>query len=159
MPSITVVFTRRRALGSVLIRAWMHSRFSHCALVDTEAQTVIEATARRGVIERPLAELLAESSYHETVRIPCRAPALALLTARREVGKPYDWRGVLGFWVRRDWNRGNAWFCSELIAGVLERIGESAFRRSPHRVSPEQLYLPRFDRLDAAGQGSGASSP
>ena len=30
--TITVLFSHRHHIGSVLIRAWMRSRFSHCAV-------------------------------------------------------------------------------------------------------------------------------
>lgn len=146
MSHITVVFTRRRRIGSALIRTWMHSRFSHCAFVVPGGDTVIEASWPGGVRERSLADLVAESSHREFVRIPCRSPTAALLAARRQLGKPYDWRGVLGFWLRRNWQRDDAFLCSELIAWILWSIGEPAFRREAHRVSPESLYLPLFDR-------------
>lgn len=145
MNTVTVIFTRKRSLGSVLLRAWMHSRFSHCALVDTQAGTVIEASVH-GVRERPLADLKAESSYFEELQLPCADPALALELARREIGKPYDWAGVAGFWTRRDWNRANAWLCSELVVGIVLRAGTPLFRKPPHRISPEMLYLPLFER-------------
>lgn len=146
MGYVTIVFTRRRAIGSALLRAWMHSRFSHCALVDRNTGTIIEAALSGGVRERPLAALLDEASYHEFVRIPARDPASVLASARAQIGKPYDWRGVLGFWLRRDWQDSDAFLCSELVAFALHDAGQPAFRREAWRVSPENLYLPRFDR-------------
>lgn len=145
MSHITVVFTRRRHVGSVLIRAWMHSRFSHCALLDRATGTVIEAVAS-GVHERPLAALIDEASFAELVSIPCRNPELVLAAARAQIGKPYDWKGVVGFWLRRNWRDDRAFFCSELIAWALESCGQPAFRREAHRISPEMLYLPLFNR-------------
>lgn len=146
MSHVTVVFTRRRRVGSAVLRAWMHSRFSHCAILDPATNTIIEAAAWHGVQERPLDDLLSESSHHELIQIPCRDPQHVLAMARSQIGKPYDWKGILGFWLRRSWHADNAFVCSELIAWALAAAGEPAFRREAYRISPEHLYLPLFDR-------------
>lgn len=145
MDMVTIVFTRRRRPGSVLIRAWMHSRFSHCGLVDPMTNTVIEAVGH-GVRERDLEEMVAEASHHEFVQIPCRDSAVILAAARAQIGKPYDWRGILGFWLRRDWQSDKAFICSELIAWAFASTGQPLFRQDAHRISPDHLYLPMFDR-------------
>lgn len=145
MSYVSVIFTRKRRFGSIVLRAWMHSRFSHCALVDEGTLTVIEAVPH-GIQERPLSELVQESSYHEVVRIHCRNPQQVLAVARGQVGKPYDWKAILGFWLRRSWQKDDAFICSELVAWCFATAGQSLFRREPYRVSPEMLYLPLFDR-------------
>lgn len=145
MGQITVIFTRRRNIGSLAIRTWMHSRFSHCALIDPATNTVIEAVLG-GVRERPLEDMIAHASHHDFVTIPCRNPDAVIAAIRGQIGKPYDWKGVLAFWFRRNWRDDRAFFCSELIAWGLEVCGEPAFRREAYRISPEMLYLPMFDR-------------
>lgn len=145
MSRITVIFTRRRHVGSALLRAWMHSRYSHCALLDPATGTVIEAVAT-GVRERPLADMVRDASHYEAISIPCRDPVQVLAAARSQIGKPYDWKGVMAFWFRRNWRDDRAFFCSELIAWALEVCGQPAFRREAHRISPEMLYLPLFER-------------
>lgn len=145
MSHITVVFTRRRHIGSVVLRAWMHSRYSHCALLDPKTGTVIEAVAG-GIRERSLKEMLSEASAKDFVRIPCRNPEQALAVARGQLGKPYDWRAIFGFWLRRSWHKEDAFICSEFIAWILETIGEPVVRRESYRVSPEHLYLPLWQR-------------
>lgn len=143
METVTLVFTRRRAIGSALLRAWMHSDFSHCALVDRVTNTIIEASAH-GVRERPLDDLLNEASEFKFIDIACPVPEIALNWARQQINKPYDWFGVLGFWFRRNWDHDGAWFCSELCATAIQRAGRQLFRRKAYRVSPETLYLPVF---------------
>lgn len=146
MGHVTVVFTRRRNLVSAALRVWMYSRFSHCAILDPETKTVIEAVGKIGVRERPLEEMIGESSHHEMVRISCRSPEGVIAAARGQIGKPYDWKGVLGFWFRRNWQDDRAFLCSELVAWSLQAAGEPVFRREAWRISPETLYLPIFDR-------------
>ena len=73
LPTVRVVFTRRRHPGSLLLRVFLWSAWSHCAIVD--GGQIIEAAATGGVRARPLADLLAESSHHAFVDLPCRDPA------------------------------------------------------------------------------------
>lgn len=145
MGQVTILFSRKRLPGSVILRAWMHSRFSHCAFVDTATGTVIEAVPG-GVREYPLADTLNGASYYEIVQFPSNDPSLVLALAREQIGKPYDWKGVLGFWLRRNWQDDSAFMCSELLAWAFAEAGEPLFRREAHRISPETLYLPFFIR-------------
>lgn len=60
-----------------------------------------------------------------------------------QIGKRYDWGGVLGFLSRRDSAQyQDRWFCSELIFCALLREGVDLLSRVPcHRVSPGMLAL------------------
>lgn len=144
MSSVRVVFTRRHALGSVLLRAALWSAWSHCAIVDGDR--IIEAAAFHGVRERPLAELLAEASEYEIIEIPARNPAAVIAAARSQLGKPYDWRGVVGIGFRRRWQDEDAWFCSELVAYAFEAAGDLLFRAKRWRIRPPDLYIPLWHR-------------
>lgn len=145
MPHVTVVFARRHHLGSLALRTWMHSRFSHCALLDPSKGTVIEAVVS-GVRERPLEDLVHEASRYDFVKVPCRNPQKVIDAARDQIGKPYDWRAIFGFWFRRSWHRTDAFICSELVAWALSAGGDPVVRREAYRVSPEALYLPLWER-------------
>lgn len=142
MSRVTVIFTRKHHIGSVLLRWWMHSRFSHCAFVTPEG-TVIEAAAG-GVKERLLEDFIREQSKMELIQIPCEDPDKVLALARAQVGKGYDWWGILGFWFRRKLQRDDAFVCSELIAWCFQEAGYPLFRRQAWRINPEMLYLPRY---------------
>ena len=146
MDTLLVVFTRRHTLGSVALRWWMHSRWSHCGIYDCRAGTVIEASATGGVREIPFDEFLAGTSHHEIVPIRVRNLAWIHEAARRQLGKPYDWKGIFGFWFRRNWQSDHAFVCSELIAWACTAAGQSLFRREAWRITPEMLYLPWFTR-------------
>lgn len=148
MSAVRIVFTRRHTLGSVLLRAALWSAWSHCALLDGDE--VVEAVAFHGVRERPLAELLAESSEHEIIEIPASNPEAVIAAARSQLGKPYDWRGVVGIGFRRRWQDTGGWFCSELVAWAFEQAGEPLFRVQTWRITPRDVYLPRFTAGPAA---------
>lgn len=142
LPTVRVVFTRRRHPGSLLLRVFLWSAWSHCAIVD--GGQIIEAAATGGVRVRPLADLLAESSHHAFVDLPCRDPASVLAAARSQLGKSYDWLGVAGIGFRRRWQDADRWFCSELIAWAFEAAGSPLFRGQPWRITPRDLFLPIY---------------
>lgn len=57
-------------------------------------------------------------------------------------GKEYDWSGIGGFVVRRDWQDDSKWFCSELKAACLMRA-EPALRSlflPASRIAPTPLF-------------------
>ena len=58
--------------------------------------------------------------------LPCSDQQLADFMAwmTSQVGKPYAMIDLLGnFLAERDWRESSAWFCSELVAAGLERVG------------------------------------
>jgi hypothetical protein len=50
-----------------------------------------------------------------------KATYLAFLNS--QIGKPYDMKTILGFFVNRNWRQGGAWICSELLAEGIEQSG------------------------------------
>jgi uncharacterized protein YycO len=70
---------------------------------------------------------------------------------RAQIGKPYDWLGILGFLVRSDRaHRKTKWFCSELIAEALDLVGKPLLSRCPaHRMLPGMIALSPY--LEYAG--------
>lgn len=67
----------------------------------------------------------------------------ALQFARGQVGKPYDWWGVLWAWW---WGKpaGNAardkWFCSELAAAALMAAGQEMGKNRAAYFTPRRLW-------------------
>jgi len=65
------------------------------------------------------------------------------LCLRSQIGKDYDWLGILGFLTRDDLaQRNGKWFCSELIAYAFEAAGKPLLARiRPHRMLPGMIAL------------------
>lgn len=137
--TVQVVFTRKHALGSILLRTALWSPWSHCAIVD--GYEVIEAAAFGGVRVRPLADMLVQATKAAMIVLPGE-PEKVIAAARSQIGKPYDWAGVLGFGFRRRWQDNDAWFCSELVAWSFAKAGSPLFREHPWRITPRDLYIP-----------------
>jgi hypothetical protein len=60
---------------------------------------------------------------------------------KTQLGKKYDWRGVLGFLSRRDAAANqNRWFCSELIHAASVHVGDPLLANIPsRRVTPRDI--------------------
>lgn len=140
--SVRLVFTRSATLGSAALRAFLWSPWSHVAIVNRDQ--IIEATVPGGVRTRSLADLLAASSEYAFIDIPCPDPAAVIAAAVSQLGKPYDWRGVIGIGARRRWQDPDAWFCSELIAWAFAQAGHPLVRSTAWRITPRDLHLPIF---------------
>lgn len=92
-----------------------------------------------GVREWGLADLTL--AREEPLALPCtedqRAAAIAF--ARSQIGKGYDYRGVLFFSFAPRWQDHRRWFCSELTTAALVHAGIIAAPKA-WRVSPGALY-------------------
>ena len=139
MQTIDIIFTRHRTLVSLILRSFLWSPWSHCALIDGD--NVVDAIVPIGVREVPLADLLRASSHHEIRQFPCKDRDAVLRAARSQIGKPYDWLGILGIVLSQRWETTNRWFCSELIAWSFEQADSPLFRARPFRVTPRDLSM------------------
>ena len=58
-----------------------------------------------------------------------------------QVGKKYDWLGILGFAFFKEYDAGmnhpNAWYCSEICGEILRQSG---WEDIPRKLSPNKLY-------------------
>ena len=139
MDHVKLLFCTSQKIGAVAIRAVTWSKYSHVALLDGDE--VIEATWP-AVRVAPLAEVIAAHSAHVIVDLPCHSPAEVIKAARSQVGKPYDWKALVGFLMHRDWEDPHAWFCSEIVPWAIHQSGHALFRPSVmRRVTPQHLWM------------------
>lgn len=70
--------------------------------------------------------------------------------AKTQIGAPYDWPGVIGFGLHRDWQDERDWFCSEYVSWAWMKSGLPLLR-ADHvwRISPRDLLMsPLLERID-----------
>jgi len=134
------IFCRRRNVGSLLLRTFTWSSWSHCGIVTPDL-TVIEAAAFHGVVERPWSEFIAGVSRYSVRSIDVPDEAAAIEWARSQVGKRYDWSGVIGLGLRREWDQPQAWFCSELLEAAAAAGGRRRFVHQARRVTPQHSWM------------------
>ena len=60
--------------------------------------------------------------------------------AKREIGKPYDYWGLFGFALHRNWQENDKWFCSEYVAAMIQPTVK-LFNEEPQKISPRDLSI------------------
>lgn len=80
---------------------------------------------------------------------------LEFLTA--QLHKKYDYHGIIGFLLRRKFDRDDRWFCSELVFAFLIACGRVLLRNiAPYQVSPQILPMcPEFTYVGYIISGEG----
>ena len=61
---------------------------------------------------------------------------------RRQLGKPSDWRAILGFFFARDWREAGQWYCSEVDARGLEiaEVFRYLLAEPANKITPPDLF-------------------
>jgi uncharacterized protein YycO len=137
---VQLVFTRRRGVVPRLIRFFTWSDWSHVGIVFDGK--IIESVAGIGVREVALAQAIPKGTDFQILSYRCDDPAAVIAAARTQIGKPYDNSAIFGFIGRRDWQKPDSWFCSELVAWAFAHAGFALFRPdSVHRVTPGDLWM------------------
>jgi uncharacterized protein YycO len=141
---ISAVFCRDHSIGTPILRAAMWSPWSHVApIIEDEPDCIIDATLFRGVQRRSKSGLLLHASKCEIRHFDCPSPQAAYDFARSQIGKRYDYAGVVGIGLRRDWQQDDAWFCSELFEAMLAAGGNPRFVRNAGRVTVQHSWMVR----------------
>lgn len=142
MEQVYLVFCNSKLPLSPVIRAVTWGRWSHVALL-VDAATVIEATGADGVHATPLSKLMERSTEFCIVEVDVpRGTSDPIKAAiRSQLGKDYDWWGIAGLSIRRDWQDPANWWCSELVAWAFQQGGAPLFRADAlHRITPHDLW-------------------
>lgn len=134
------IYSRSLMPGSFVICALTWSKWSHCGVVTPDG-TVIEAAAFHGVREISASEFLAGKTSTLIREIPVPDDAAAIAFARTQVGKPYDYLGVAGIGLHRDWQQDDRWFCSELVEAAAAAGGRPRFINDARRVTPQESWM------------------
>jgi uncharacterized protein YycO len=132
-----ILLFRGRGFFSQLIRWQTRSRYSHAAFLLPDGR-VLEAW-HSGV------RIAALRSWRDIEAFDVQAAdahqwAAVMTFARAQVGRGYDFRGVLRFLSRRRQPHDEQWFCSELVFAALQHAGVDLLRDTdPAEVSPGML--------------------
>lgn len=142
MSIIRLLFVTNSKPVSVLLRIATWSHWSHVASIMEDGVSVIDATMLHGVSHRPIEEAIQDSD-HEIREYECVEPEKFYAFLRAQLGKGYDFPGVFGIGLHRDWQEADKWFCSELVAAALDAGGSPRFSEDKWRVTPQNLWMAR----------------
>jgi uncharacterized protein YycO len=144
---IQLLFTRRRHLGSWLIRFVTWSEYSHVDIL-LDGKYLIGAIAPDGVVVNKVNDRLQRASKAVIMELPVVSISKAQDYARSQIGKPYDWLGVIGIGLHRNWQENDKWSCAELAAMALDAGGQRPFDSKFHnRITPQDLLMLNFQKI------------
>lgn len=143
MDKLKLVFMRNHSLGELLIRVGTWSEWGHVGIVFEEngESRVIDSRPFHGVQERTLAEFIEKASKYEFKEVEVPDSAKAIEWARTQIGKGYDWGGVISFASHRDWAEEDKWFCSEFAESAIKAAGRLRFTVDAQRISPQNCWM------------------
>ncbi|MCK5307046.1 MAG: hypothetical protein KAJ73_00405 [Zetaproteobacteria bacterium] len=141
-----IVFTRSSGIIAGLVRWFTWSEYNHVAIGRAEGTTLIEAIGWRGVVLSNMYYLRSRSTVIKVMEVEVlRDPTVHL---RSQLGKKYDYSGILGIWFRRNWQEENRWFCSELVAWACAKAGTPLVVEEKHRITPNDILTsPLLDEV------------
>jgi len=132
---VTLQFSCSRSIAASAIRFGTWSWCSHVDLVLPDG-SLLGAIPGGVQIHR-----LEEPARVERFRVAADEGAV-VAAMQSQLGRPYDWDGILGWTFRRDWQEEDSWFCSELVAWAFQQAGNPLLRAEcVHRITPRDLLL------------------
>lgn len=138
-------FSRGVGLAGAVVRAYTNSRFAHVGFL-LEDGYVLDATPQYGVAIRRQSVLPGDALFE--VSVSAETMTEAMTWAQAQIGRPYDWRGILGLGLHRDWHDDGQWWCSELVLGAFETTAEPLLHTGfVTRVTPRDLLFSTRLRL------------
>ena len=142
---IILGFSRSDHWISHLVRKLTKGRFSHVMLLNPESRYYVEASglaSPSGVRMHTLPEFFARAEWDFRV-IEHPNPKAVWEAAISQVGKPYDWSYMIGWFLNdRDWQDPDKWSCHELILWACEMAGHPIIEmEDAHNLTPHHLYL------------------
>jgi uncharacterized protein YycO len=137
---IKLLFSRRKHIGSWIIRKISWSEWSHVEII-MPTDILFGSAAPHGVSFYSMNERLNKASRAAVMSFPGDFDA-AFLWGKTQIGRPYDYLGVLGIGFHRDWEDDHSWWCSEFAAQFLKQGGFEPYRHEAiKRLSPEHLFM------------------
>ena len=142
---IKIFFANSNTLTSWLIRLFTFSKYSHVGFINKLTNTVLDSDSSNNVVtEYPLNKLYKNCS--KVYILPLDIPNVSYYKALLELGKEYDYHGVIDLPFKRNWQEDDKWFCSELVAYTLL---DFITIKNQHRITPNDLLKLLEEKLDA----------
>jgi len=161
-----VLASKGISLTSRLIRWWQwgfpYTHIAYCLdLSDPNDPIVVEAWWN-GVRHGKFSEVHTPGTEFEvySVQVTERQKERIEDFLQQQLGKPYDWLGILGFPLR-NWKleRKNRWFCSELVFTAFKQAGIELLKNThPSEVSPRLFLKSPLLKFEYSGKLPGKTS-
>ena len=134
-----VHFLKSHTVTGWLIRVFTFSQWNHVSIEI--GGKVYEARGRTGVTQTGAKGYLNKWAKTDTVQIAAPSPVSAVAFLEAQIGKRYDFGGIVALPFRKPWHSRSKWFCSELVAAALIASGLPKMRVDAYRVTPRDLWI------------------
>ena len=146
---IKIHFCKSNSVTGWLVRLFTFSQWNHVA-IEVNGK-VYEARGMTGVTRSSAGGYLSQWAKHATVQITAPLNSQLIGFLESQVGKRYDFGGIIALPFRKPWHGKSKWFCSELVAAALLAAGLPRMRIEAHRVTPRDLWLALPTHTSTAG--------
>ena len=136
---LSVHFLKSNTVSGWLIRLFTFSQWNHVS-IEIDGQ-VYEARGITGVTRRSAKGYLKGWAKSATIKINAPSPPSAVIFLEAQLGKGYDYGGIIALPFRKPWHGVSEWFCSELVAAALLSAGLPKMRVDAYRVTPRDLWI------------------
>lgn len=124
---IDIRLSTQNTLPSRIIRDFTRGAYSHVDVLLSGGQTIgsYEEKVTAGGVVIPSGVQLRPMAYADFAKTKILTfdtgdDKAFLDFMHAQIGKPYDWPGIAGIALDRNWHNSDAWFCSEIVAAALE---------------------------------------
>jgi uncharacterized protein YycO len=146
---IVLQFSGNTSPVGTIARVLTHHWVSHVAFVLPSGELLDSTITHKGVAVHDWCPRSDKSFRVE--RWIADIPDSCLDYAKEQVGKPYDWLGVVGIVLKRNWQNDKHWFCSELVAASCIKAGYPLIDvKNPGRVTPSMIYQSKLIKQDTS---------
>ena len=146
MGKVWLRFVTEKGFTSRMIQWFTWSDFSHVDFLLRDGR-FLGARLEGGVQIRPHDYITPSVFKYAYVEVD--DPRKVYGWATSQLGKPYDWRAILGFLPREDWHEPGHWFCSELVAQAFNLKDTVIVDNQMDRITPQSvLESPRVHKID-----------
>jgi len=135
-----IVFIKNKSLISLII-IYFTKNWSHVMGIINYNKDCIEATYPK--VRQESINVYKRCKYAIlTPKIPLSDEEKFLFVnfMVSKLGKKYDWRGIVSFFIKSKWQNKNWYFCSELILEAYRHIGRELIRKEIEWTTPQDLY-------------------
>lgn len=141
MVKISIRLVRDPGISSRIICWWTWGKWSHVEIVTSRGY--LGARLNGGVKVRPFGYVDPVEQSIRSIEVTPDQYAVFMAYADKQIGKPYDWFGLLGFGIHHDTaDDPEKWFCSEYVTACFEKAGVPILDTShAYRISPRDVGL------------------
>lgn len=135
MEFIQVVFGSNYKIGSLAIKFFTWSRYSHVGVL-MPCGKILESTLGKGVTLTSVEDFKSRYGKIEFTNVPCMNAEIAYSIGYAQVNKKYDIKAIISIVARTNFHDDEKWFCSELVAAMVGLYRE----RRVNRITPEDIF-------------------